>query len=138
MLDGINSIVNGVHGILDKFFPDKMSDNDKAVISLEIQKLVVSETENLVNAQKEVMVAEIKSDVGYVRRARPTIAYTGLAIIVINFCIFPIIAWSFLKITGSTIELPTLNIPTDFWYVWGTVVGIYSFGRTTEKIKGVK
>ena len=63
----------------------------------------------------------------YTKRARPTVVYVGLAVIVLNYCIAPIVA------NFSNITIPELSLPTEFWVAWGGIVATWSVSRTAEK-----
>ena len=103
-LTGLGSVAEMAKGIIDKIFPDRMSE-----------------------AQKSVMVAEMGQGDTYTKRARPTIVYAGLLFIFLVHVAFPIITY----ISGRA--LPELSLPTEFWWSYTGVCGVWIMGRSMEK-----
>jgi len=81
----------------------------------------------IVEAQKSIIVAEMQQQDNYTKRARPTVVYAGLLAIFLVHIILPYVSY-FTKATYPEIELPT-----DFWYVWGGVCAVWFVGRTMER-----
>lgn len=88
---------------------------------------VLEHEQNVINSQKEVIIAELNQGDLYTKRARPTIIYAGLAIVAANHILFPWIAFFFDYV------IPAINLPSEFWLAWGGVTGVYAWGRTIEK-----
>ena len=66
----------------------------------------------------------------FTKRARPTIVYAGLVFVFITNVLIPVIAY----FSGKTPEeMPQINLPSEFWWAWGTVVSVYGAGRSAEK-----
>jgi hypothetical protein len=87
------------------------------------------EAENaMVAAQKDIIVAEMAQTDNFTKRARPMIVYAGLAAIFLAHIILPYIVW----FTKQTV--PPIELPEDFWYVWGGVCSIWFVGRTFERM----
>jgi len=129
MISILKDLVNPVTKLIGKAIPDK----DKAMeITAELNKLGGQLEEKLVDAKTKVMVAELQQGSKYVKYARPTIIYVGLIAMVINSLILPWITFAF----GT--ELPKIDMPSEFYYAWAGVAGVYSYGRSQEKIKGLK
>lgn len=131
LLDGFSKIISNF-----KLSPEKKAEMEaafranetviqKAEIELDaaIQETIRSE----INAKKDIMVAEIQSGSAYVRNARPSIIYTGLAVIVLNHCLLPWIA----HCTGHGI--PDIQLPLAFRTAWGGITGTFVIGRTVER-----
>lgn len=79
-------------------------------------------------AIKEVEIKAILSrESRYIKMARPTFTYFGIAIIFINYTIIPLLS-TWLGGTGEALELPT-----EFWVAFGSVTGLYAVGRSYEK-----
>jgi len=131
-ITGLGSAVSGVASlaktVADKFFPDAMSDGDKAKAELELQTLLQNYETTVVNAKSQIVVAEMKQKDNYTKRARPTVVYAGLAFIGLVHVLFPILSY----LSGET--PPELALPTQFWYTWGGVVSVWMIGRTQEKM----
>lgn len=145
ILDIIGAATSFAKDIVDRFFPKQMSAAEKAQAALEIQRLVEARDHTLITASKEIMVAELQQADKYTKRARPTIIYVGLGAVVFTHVFVPfanrVIEWITIAKYGALpealIQLPSISLPTDFWYVWGGVCSVYALGRTAEK-KGIR
>jgi hypothetical protein len=126
-LTGLGSVADAAKGIIDKFFPDKMSEAEKAEIQIKLQAVLQERENSLIDAQKSVMVSEMNQGDSYTKRARPTIVYAGLGFIFAVHVAFPIIAY----ISGKA--LPNLTLPDQFWWAWTGVCGVWIMGRSMEK-----
>jgi len=86
-------------------------------------------------------VSDIRQEPWFVKQWRPLAAYTYLVICIFDFMIAPIgmgvlavltkaayIAWVPLTIQGASM----------FHLAFGTIIGLYSWGRTKERIAGVE
>ena len=129
--DGVGGIVGGVGKIIDNLHT---SAEEKAAAKLELQRLLLEEQAQAdkvlraeLDAQREITVAELRQDDEYTKRARPTIVYTGLVIMAVNYAVAPWLA----RLAGT--DLPPVEFPEAFWIAWGGVVGVYAIGRTAEK-----
>ena len=80
-------------------------------------------------ARERVMVAELNQSDNYTKRARPTTVYFGLIMIAFNYCIVPLVT-----LLSDSVQLTTLELPTEFWIAWGGVVATWSIGRTAERV----
>ena len=78
-------------------------------------------------AKAEVMVATLKQDDNYTKRARPTVVYGGLVLVLLNHVVLPWVAF----FVG--LENPNIQIPGIFWGSWGGICGTFAIGRTMEK-----
>jgi len=76
------------------------------------------------------MIAELNQSDNYTKRARPTVLYAGLLIMFINNVLLPWIAY----FKTGLADIPTINLPSEFWIAWGGVASVYAFGRTKEKL----
>jgi hypothetical protein len=130
---GLGSIADFAKGVIDKIWPAQADPNAKLQAQAELQKMLNEYENTIVTAKAEVMMAEMKQDDKYTKRARPTIIYGGLFFIFLNHVIFPMIAWVISLEATATITLPHLNLPEAFWYAWAGVCGLYVIGRTNEK-----
>jgi len=122
----------GVASIADRFI---QSADEKAAFKLEVERLLQARDAELeatirseLQLKERVMVAELQSGDSYTRRARPTMAYFGMLIILLNYLILPWMGY-FLK-DGVP---PPIAMPAEFWYAWAGVVGVWSIGRTMER-----
>ena len=127
---GIGSVADAAKSIIDKFFPDKMNDGERAQAELGLQQILIERENNIVNAQKSVTVAELNQSDSYTKRARPTLVYAGLIFILLVHVVFPMLAF----FQGQ--PMPELSLPEEFWWSWGGVCSVWSVGRTMEKRGG--
>lgn len=126
-ITGLGSVADFAKTIVNKIFPDKLSDGEKAQASIAIEQLVTQRETTLIEAQKSVIAAELAQDDNYTKRARPTIVYCGLAFIFLVHVFFPMTAY----FTGK--PMPTLTLPEEFWWAWGGVCSVWVWGRSMEK-----
>jgi hypothetical protein len=113
------------------------TEKDRMQLQLELETILQkrdSEVEQTIraelNAKSEFIKAELEQGDNYTKRARPTILYSGVALVVVN----SILGWV-ASFTGN--DIPTLNAPTEFWYAWGGMCSAYVIGRSAEK-RGVR
>ena len=99
---------------------------------LEIKNTLTSKYIDLegktVDAKRDIMVEELKQDHNYTKRARPTVVYAGLLILFINHVLLPWVAYFW-----PGMDVPIINLPSEFWLAWGGVCGVYALGRSKEK-----
>jgi hypothetical protein len=126
-ITGLGPVAEVAKGIIDRFFPPKMSDSEKAEAQVKLQGILQERENALIEAQKSIMVSEMSQGDAYTKRARPTIVYAGLAFIFAVHVVFPIVAY----ISGK--PLPQLSLPQEFWWAWTGVCGIWIMGRSMEK-----
>ncbi len=133
LLDFASDIIKPVAELIDNL---TTSDQEKLQLKNKLQeienaykaKLLDYETE-VAESKKEIMVAELKQDDKYTKRARPTVLYAGLLILLINNVLLPWMSYF------NGMHIPVINLPSEFWLAWGGVAGVYAFGRTKEKIE---
>jgi len=124
---GIGSIADLAKSVINKFFPDKMSDAEKAQAQLQIQEMLQKRENTVIEAQRSIMVAEMQQADTFTKRARPCLVYAGLVFIFLVHVAFPIIAYL------SKETLPALSLPEEFWWAWSGVCGVWVLGRSAEK-----
>jgi hypothetical protein len=128
---GVGSIVKELGDVADKFIT---TDAEKQAFRLQTEAALTArfakaeETAQAeINAQRDIIVAELTQGDNYTKRARPTIVYVGLFMAVFNYTLAPFISAMFSKV------LPMLVIPAEFWTIWGGVCGLYVWKRSQEK-----
>lgn len=133
-LMGIGSVADFAKGIMDRFFPKSMDPAEKAQKQIELQEAISKREDTLINSQKEIIVEELKQGDSFTKRSRPMIIYSGLLFIFMNHVILPMIVWIVTIATGTKIDPPVLNLPSEFWWAWSGVCSVYVMGRTSEKM----
>lgn len=138
ILDFIGGLIKPVTNLVDDL---TTSDEERALAKaklLEIENQLTSKylelESQVVQAKQNVMVAELNQTDNYTKRARPTVIYGGLLILLINHVLLPWIAY----FKEGVEKLPTIDLPTEFWLAWGGIVSVYAFGRTREKLNASK
>lgn len=125
---GLGSAVKEVAG---KYFSSK---EKQAEFDRDINRLIAQRNSDIeqsfrteLTAKQNVMVAELQQGDNYTKRARPTVIYTGLFVIVFNYVIVPLIK----DLNGLKVD--PYALPIEFWVAWGGTVGVYNLGRSMEK-----
>ena len=126
-LTGIGSVADAARAIIDKFLPDKMGDAEKAQAKLQLQELLSRRETGIIEAHKQVLVAELNQGDAFTKRARPTVVYAGLVFILLVHVVFPMMSF-FMEI-----DAPSLTLPGEFWWTWGGICSVWSVGRSMEK-----
>jgi len=126
-ITGIGSIAEVASKIIERFFPKKMDDTERAKVQLQVQEMLEQRENAVIEAQKAIMVAEMQQDDTFTKRARPTLVYSGLFFIFLVHVIFPIIIYA------TKEKLPGLSLPEEFWWAWAGACSIWILGRSAEK-----
>ncbi|KJZ07799.1 hypothetical protein TW85_24700 [Marinomonas sp. S3726] len=134
---GASSFASTVADVADRFIE---TPDEKTAFKLQVEQLVAdrdSETEQTLRAElgakERVLVAELKQGDTYTKRARPTVVYSGLAFIGINYVLFPLLG-RILNGFGLDIDTsPLADLPLEFWGAWGGICATWSIGRSMEK-----
>ncbi len=133
IFDALNplNLVSKIADAADRFV---RTGDDKDKFNLEVLGLVQardSEVEQTVRtemeAKQQVIVSELQQGDKYTKRARPTIVYGGLLVLLINHVILPWVAFY------VGMEVPKIEIPNTFWMGWSGIVATWSIGRTAER-----
>ncbi|MFV0591193.1 MAG: 3TM-type holin [Draconibacterium sp.] len=130
---GITEVVSSVGDVVDRF---TLTKEEKQEFKLEMQSSLMKLEGELeetyrkeLDARQEIIKAEMAQGDLYTKRARPTIVYAGMLFIFFVYVLVPVIAY-----IGGANEMPKIELPSEFWWAWGTVVGVYGVGRTAEKM----
>lgn len=129
-ITGLGSVADLAKGLVDRFLPAKMTGAEKAQAQIQMQEVLDKRETALIKSQKSIIVSEMQQADNYTKRARPTLVYSGLLFIFLVHVFFPIIAF-FTKTEEAA--LPVLTLPTEFWWAWSGVCGIWVVGRSAEK-----
>jgi hypothetical protein len=126
-LTGIGSVADLAKTLIDQFFPPKMTGAEKAHAQIQLQEMLQKRENLVIDAQKSIIVAEMQQADAYTKRARPTLVYAGLVFIFLVHVAFPIMSYL------SKQTLPALSLPSEFWWAWSGVCGVWVLGRSAEK-----
>ncbi len=133
-ITGLGSVFDFAKGVMDKIWPPQADPTEKIKAQMALQGLLEKRENQVVDAQKSIIVAEMQQGDNYTKRARPTIVYAGLAFIGLVNVLLPIIAWITLSVTGKPLtDMPDIHLPGEFWAAWGGVCSIWAICRSAEK-----
>lgn len=126
----VGKAVSAIGDTVKKFVT---TDGDRMKMQNELEAILQkrdSEVEQTIraelNAKAAFMKAELEQGDTFTKRARPSIIYTGLGLVIAN----SIIGW-IASFTGHSV--PVLNAPPEFWYAWAGICSAYVLGRSAEK-----
>lgn len=129
----LQSLIKPVTDLIDDLVT---TDEEKSVLKNKLTEIqnahdakVLEYEAKIAEQQSKIMIAELQQDDLFTKRARPTVLYAGLIIMLINNVILP---WaSYFK--GLTV--PAIELPSEFWLAWGGIASVYAFGRSREKLQ---
>ncbi|MDY6935737.1 MAG: 3TM-type holin [Spirochaetota bacterium] len=149
-------IIDSIADSIDRFVT---TDEEKTKLRMELQKLEVEQQRNSfefqqqmqeliqkreseieqtirseLEAKSEIMLAELRQDDKYTKRARPTVVYVGLIFILLEiFGLRHIILSKLCADNFGDIIKSSDSIFKTFLIAWSGVIGVYSIGRSAEK-----
>lgn len=113
------------------------SEEEKSSLKIKLQELfnqhqrdVMANYNKEMQSVRDVIVAELNQDDNYTKRARPTVLYLFIVIVMLNYCIFPFINHFTVK------PLPLIDLPPEAWQMFQWIFGVYGVGRSVEKMSG--
>ena len=121
---GWGQAIAGVTNLVGQFVEDKDKANE---LETAIKRKLLSLEQSVIDAQKEVIVAEATSQSFIARNWRPIMMLTFVFIIANNYIFFP-----YISLFGGTAMV--LEIPPDMWGLLKIGVGGYVMGRSGEKM----
>lgn len=124
---GIDSALNFASTVVNKIWGNKMSDQEKAQATIALQGMIHERESKLIDAQREIIVAEAKGESWLQRNWRPILMLTIVAIVANNYLLFPYMS----LFTTKTV---ILELPEKLWSLMQIGVGGYVLGRSGEKI----
>ena len=134
---GLGGVAGLVKRVVDIFVPPKAPPEVRLRAETKIREMMEDYENSVVNAKAAIITAELNQDDKITKRARPSILYGGLLVIMVNHVLFPILAWWIDVFVDRPLpELPDLTMPPQFWLAWGGVCSIYVIGRSREKAGG--
>jgi len=126
MMTQLLTILSPVIGdVLKKVIPDSDKRNE---IERETKLALLEHADSLEKIRGEIILAEAKSDNWITSAWRPLLMMVAIAIIAMNYLVFPIIAIGYPAILENTLELPE-----QLWNLLTLGVGGYIVGRSGEK-----
>ena len=126
-ITGLSSVADLAKGLVDRFLPPAMTGEQKAQAQIQMQEILEKRETALIDAQKSIIVSEMQQSDNFTKRARPSLVYSGLLFIFLVHVAFPIAAFFTSK------PMPSLTLPTEFWYAWTGVCSAWIIGRSAEK-----
>lgn len=128
---GLGSAIEGFGSTIKKFVTtdgDRMQMQKELEVILQKRDSEIEQTlRTALEAKERVITAELQQGDNYTKRARPTVVYFGLLVILYNYCIIPTVQ------LFKGLLMQTFDLPTDFWIAWGGIVATWSIGRSSEK-----
>lgn len=127
----VKGLLEGVSKIFDeaKFSGEEKAEAKQKLAELELQ--FTTQFENTLRreleAKEQIIVAELRQDDKFTKRARPMVVYVGLGAFLFNYVLVPNLALLF----GT--PLTPVEFPPEFWYGWSGIVATWAVGRTVEK-----
>ena len=121
---GWGDAVKGVTDLVGQFVEDKDKANE---LETAIKNKLVNLEQEVVKAQRDIIVAEANSQSFIARNWRPIMMLTFVFIIANNYILFPYIQ----LFGGTALEL---KIPEAMWGLLKIGVGGYVVGRSGEKM----
>ena len=128
-ITGLGSVFSFAESVIGKIWPPKADPNEKLKAQAVLAKMVEERETSIVEAKKDIIVAEMQQGDEFTKRARPMIVYCGLFFIFLVHVALPFIAFF------SGRPMPELKLPQEFWWAWGGVCSIWVIGRSAEKAK---
>ncbi len=137
-LTGLGSAFDFAGGLLDRFFPKKLNEAEKLSMQAQLSQAIDQRDVERDAQKRDVIVAELKQDDKYTKRARPTVVYMGLMFIGLIHVVFPMVFYlaGLFKTTMPT--LPDLVLPQEFWWAWSGICSVWVMGRSAEKATAAK
>jgi len=123
MWPALIELVPKIIGLFDKVIPDA---DKRAEAQEALTKLLMENQGKLLDAAREVMVADAQSENKLTSSARPIVVYWSLSLITVI-----VLASPFGLATPILSALK--EIPSDLWTLVTAGVGIFMFGRSAEK-----
>ena len=141
-ISGLGSAFDFAKAVTNKIWPPGADPNKKLEVAALIEADISARENSIIDAQKSIIVSEMQQADNFTKRARPSVVYAGLLFIGLVHVIFPIL-FSILSVffakdftadqMAQLVELKSIALPTAFWTAWGSVISIWSIGRTVEK-----
>ena len=120
----ITRVMDPISGVLSEFIEDK---DERNAITAKVKLALVSQETQLVQASRDVVVAEAQGESFLQRNWRPIIMLTFGAILANNYILVP---W---LVAFGVDTIAVLDMPEGLWTLLSIGLGGYVVGRTIEK-----
>ncbi len=116
----------GIIGATGKLLDELISSpTEKLEAKNRLAEIVLARLQALNDAQRDVLLAEMKGSL-LQRNWRPVVMLTFAFIIVYHYFLQPLM--------GFWLEVPTIQLPDQFWTLLEIGLGGYVIGRSVEKV----
>lgn len=119
----IPGAITAISNVLTRIIPDP---NVAAQLQADLTKALFDKESGVLNASKEVMVADAAQDDKYTKRARPTVVYWSLTLVT-----YITVMASFGHATAIVSALQT--VPSDLYNMMMVGIGAFGLSRGVEK-----
>ena len=141
---GVDKIISSVGTVFDNLFTSKeekaqgelakltvllQAEQIKAQTAVELEKAYIEDQKSL----REQTVQEIQSQDWFVRRARPAVMWTGTLMVIWDYMLNPMVQTVYHLAKQTPVVIVPIEIPTEFWLIWATLMGGISILRTIDK-----
>lgn len=123
MLPFIGDAIAGISNLAGKFIEDKDKKNQ---FIAEAEQQMMKLDNKVISYQRDIIVAEAKSESYLARNWRPIMMLSFVAVIINNYMLAP-----YLKMFG--VPFAVMEIPPDMWDLLKLGISGYIVGRSAEK-----
>lgn len=123
MIPFIGEAIAGISSLAGKFIEDKDKQNE---FHTQVTQKMLDLDSKLVSYQRDIIVAEAKSESWMARNWRPIMMLAFVGIIVNNHMLAP-----YLQLFGIPYKI--MEVPENMWSLLNIGVGGYVVGRSAEK-----
>lgn len=124
--------IKAVTDVIDDFVT---SDEEKIKAKTALEKVLQREKSEIettirteLKSKSDFMIAEVRQGDKFTKRARPSVIYTALFVMLFNYCLMPFLAFVTKEVWSSII------LPSEFWDTVTVVISVYSVSRSFDKI----
>jgi hypothetical protein len=123
---GIGTAMEIAKSLTNRFLPPSASESEKMEAQLKIKKMIEDRDRAVMDAQRDIVVAEIQGESWLQRNWRPILMLTVVLIVANNYLIYPYLSLFFSKAL-------ILELPERLYSLMEIGVGGYVVGRSVEK-----
>jgi hypothetical protein len=123
---GISTAMDIAKSLVNRFLPASASEAEKMEAQLKIKKMIEDRDKSIMEAQRDILVAEIQGESWLQRNWRPILMLTVVSIVANNYLVYPYLSLFFSKAL-------ILELPERLYNLMEIGVGGYVIGRSVEK-----